>query len=262
MTVTSLDESNVAQHIHVSDPTEPHKTDLLEQFYLTLRVTYMAAPLVAPSVVHERIDRLFNDVHTWRNAYEIEQLLCFVLSPEQLETELQRRLAEAVALKLEYVTVINQELQGTDPPPDRRILLHRLLNDLQWFYSKRNQHRAAGKRLMVRVSLLFMVALATFSLVLFIQFFAHGAGTTPAAAAPSAANQGTQGQQNTPAGAAAGRGANQPPQGQANPPGGDASTNVANAVATDRTTTNEAIANPATPNRSAQDQPNTTGGAK
>lgn len=194
MTVIAPDES---RPLTVSDPNEAHKTDLLEQFYLTLRVSYMAAPSAPVSVVHERIDRLFKDAHTWANAYEIEQLLCFIVSPPQLETELQRRLAEAVALKLEYVAVMNQELQSTNPPPDKRIVLHRLLNDLQWFYSKRNQHRKASKQLMVRVSLLFMVALATFSLVLFIQFFAHGAGTTSIAAA-AAATQAAPAEANAP----------------------------------------------------------------
>ena len=95
----------------------------------------------------------------------------------------ERRLAEAKALKLEYVDAIEKELQDPITPPHRRIILHRLLNDLQWFYSKRVQRHAASKRLMLRVSSLFMVALVTLFLVLFIQFFAH----TPA---PSGSVQG------------------------------------------------------------------------
>jgi hypothetical protein len=228
-----------------ADANEQHKADLLEQFYLTLQVTYLAAPQVPGSVVHERIERLFNGVHSWRNAYEIEQLLCFVISDQQLETELNRRLAEAQTLKLEHVAVIDKELHpDTKPPADKRIVLHRLLNDLQWFYSKRVHHRAASKRLMVRVSLLFMVALATFSLVLFIQFFAHGPATAPAgAAAPNAvANEGAQGQANTAGGAGSGSVANQAAQGQAN--------------------TSPGAGSAATTNQSAQGQPNTTGGAK
>jgi hypothetical protein len=252
MTVSSLVDSPLRDK-YVSDPNEPHKIKLLDQFYLTLRVTYMAAPQVAGSVVHERIERLFNEVRSWPNAYEIEQLLCFVLSPDQLETELNRRLAEATALKLEFAPVIDKELhrEPSNPPADKRIVLHRLLNDLQWFYSKRNQHRAATRRLMVRVSLLFMVALATFALVLFIQFFAHGPATA-SAAAPTAATQNAGGAQNAGAGAGAGPVANQPPQGQATTTGGAAS----------GTTTNPAPANQATPNQGAPGQPTTTGGAK
>ena len=181
MATESLHDITPEQYAQVEDANEQHKVDLLEQFYLTLQVTYLAAPPLPGSVVHERIERLFSGVHSWRNAYEIEQLLCFVISEQQLETELNRRLAEAQALKLDYVAVIDKELHpDSKPPADKRIVLHRLLNDLQWFYSKRVQHRAASKRLMVRVSLLFMVALAAFSLVLFTQFFAHPAATARA----------------------------------------------------------------------------------
>lgn len=173
------------------DSDERHKGDLLEQFYLTLNVMFLGAPAVAGSVVHERVERLFRSPHSWRNAYEIEQLLCFVLTDQQLQAELDRRLVEAKALKLEFVDVINRELQDPGKTVDKRILLHRLLNDLQWFYSKRVHYRSAGKRLMLRVSLLFMVSLVTLFLVLFIQFFAHQAPTSAngqvAAAGPSAA---------------------------------------------------------------------------
>jgi hypothetical protein len=185
MATESLHASTPEQYSQAEEANEQHKVNLLEQFYLTLQVTYLAAPQLPGSVVHERIERLLMGDHSWRNAYEIEQLLCFVMSEPQLETELNRRLAEAHALKLEHVAVIDKELhEDTNPRADRRIVLHRLLNDLQWFYSKRVQHRAASKRLMVRVSLLFMVALATFALVLFIQFFAHPAA--PARADASA----------------------------------------------------------------------------
>ena len=175
-TTESLDEVTPAPSSQVlTDANEQHKVDLLEQFYLTLQVTYMASPLPpSKSVIHERIERLFKAVHSWPNAYEIEQLLCFVISEQQLETELNRRLAEAQTLQLEHVAIIDKELHPEGrPPADKRIVLHRLLNDLQWFYSKRALHRTASKRLLVRVSMLFMVALATFSMVLFIQFFAH-----------------------------------------------------------------------------------------
>lgn len=190
MTELSADDPTRTSHVDV-DSDEPHKADLLEQFYLTLTVMYLGAPAGPNSVVHERIDRLFRSPRSWRNAYEIEQLLCFILTDQQLQTELDRRLVEATALKLEFVDVINRELQDTSRPVDKRIVLHRLLNDLQWFYSKRVHHRSASKRLMLRVSLLFMVALVTLFLVLFIQFFAHqapaSANNRVAAAGPAGA---------------------------------------------------------------------------
>jgi hypothetical protein len=170
-----MDERDVAAQTTVlTDANEQHKVDLLEQFYLTLRVMHLAAPKVESSAVHDRIQKLFKDAPSWRNAYEIEQLLCFVLSDPQIEAELERRLAEAKALKLEYVDLIAKKSPETAiPPSSRRFVLHRLLNDLQWFYSKRDQRRAASKRLMWRSSWLFIVALVMLCLVLFVQFFAH-----------------------------------------------------------------------------------------
>ena len=188
-TETSAEDRKVSsQPPPAMQAEEPHKQELLEQFYLTLNVKYMAAPpRVERSAVHDRIDRLFakeEKNHSWRDAYEIEQLLCFVFSDQQLQSELDRRLAEAKELKLKYIDSICKEQKDASAPVDKRIVLHQLLNDLQWFYSKRDQYRLASKRLMLRVSLLFMVALVTFSLVLFIQFFAHqvGAGNTQKAA--------------------------------------------------------------------------------
>jgi|RhiMethySRZTD1v2_1073278.scaffolds.fasta_scaffold466394_2 hypothetical protein len=194
--VATQDQGDLSpQTTLVADAAEPHKSDLLEQFYLTLRVMYLGVPKLEASVVHERIERLFKGKQSWRNAYEIEQLLCFVLTDAQIETELERRLAEAKALKLEYLDVIAKGPgSGTTPPADKRFLLHRLLNDLQWFYSKRVQHRTAAKRLMWRSSLLFIVALVMLFLVLFIQFFAHvpsaAADPQPAATPAPVANPG------------------------------------------------------------------------
>src|SRR5262245_21413125 len=187
--VATEDQDLTSQTTLVADAAEPHKSDLLEQFYLSLRVMYLGAPKLEPSVVHERINRLFKVKQSWRNAYEIEQLLCYVLTDAQVETELERRLAEAKALKLEYLSVIAKEPHSSSTPPgEKRFLLHRLLNDLQWFYSKRVQHRTAAKRLMWRSSLLFIVALVMLFLVLFIQFFAHApsaAGNTQPAETPA-----------------------------------------------------------------------------
>ena len=115
-TTESLDEVTPAPSSQVlTDANEQHKVDLLEQFYLTLQVTYMASPLPpSKSVIHERIERLFKAVHSWPNAYEIEQLLCFVISEQQLETELNRRLAEAQTLQLEHVAIIDNDIPEID----------------------------------------------------------------------------------------------------------------------------------------------------
>ena len=131
-----------------------------------------------------------------------------MITDQQLATELERRLAEAKALKIEYVDTIDKELHKNADKPDvitaseKRIILHRLLNDLQWFYTKRVQHRAASKRLMQRVSVLFIAALITLFLTLFIQFFAHGRPSPTAGqqAAPGAGDTTPAGGQAAPGG--------------------------------------------------------------
>jgi hypothetical protein len=185
MADTSLEDTTAVLSTDLAmEDDDSHRVVLLDQFYLTLSVTYSAAgPPAVPSALHDRIDRLFAAAQSWRNAYEIEQLLCFVMTEHQLETELNRRLAEAKVLKLEFVDTVDLELHddgGKLTTPDKRFVLHRLLNDLQWFYMKRIQHRTAGKRLMQRVSLLFVGALVTMFLVLFIQFFAQARAVGPA----------------------------------------------------------------------------------
>ena len=153
------------------DEEEEHRGDLLEQFYLTLGVMHLGSSTEERLDVHKRIAVLFGEPHSWRNAYDIEQHLCLVTKELQLTIELNRRLKEAKGLKLEYLDVIEEWVNGDVAA--KRAALQRLLNDLQWFYVKRVQQRSAGKRLMRRVSALFVIALFTLFLVLLIQFFAH-----------------------------------------------------------------------------------------
>ena len=170
-------------HVAPKDDEEEHRGDLLDQFYLTLGVMLLATPDDEREDVHTKLNELFNRPRSWRNAYEFEQLLCLVMSEPQLTVELKRRLAEAKALKLEYLDIIEAGLNSASVE-DKRIAFQRLLNDLQWFYVKRIQQRSAGKRLMRRVSALFVVTLMTLFLVLIIQFFAHPIPTQSASNAP------------------------------------------------------------------------------
>jgi hypothetical protein len=146
---------------------------LLEQFYATLRVTRLAASQEALSpdpTVYKMIDTLFDERPSWRAAYQIEQLLSLVLREDQLDTELKRRMAEASDLHLPYTKIL-QELseKASDDIAKRRTVLHRLLNDLQWFYSQRYQRRLAAETLAYRVSRLFLYTFIVFFVVLFMQ---------------------------------------------------------------------------------------------
>lgn len=150
---------------------------LLEQFYSTLWVTYLTASQEVSSsneAVRKMIDRLFEEPPSWRAAYQIEQLLSLVLTEEQLDIELKRRMAEALDLHLPYANIL-QELSKPASDHDKigivkkRTVLHRLLNDLQWFYSQRYQRRLAAETLAYRVSRLFLFTFIVFFLILFVQ---------------------------------------------------------------------------------------------
>jgi len=168
---------------------------LLEQFYATLRVTRLAASQDASSsdqAVYKEIDALFNEQPSWRAAYQIEQLLSLVLTEAQLDTELERRMAEASDLHLPYAKIL-QELSDKASNDEktritkRRAVLQRLLNDLQWFYSQRYQRRLAAETLAYRVSRLFLYIFFVFFVVLFMQLIGQRSSdrkTDPPAASP------------------------------------------------------------------------------
>jgi hypothetical protein len=174
---------------------DPHETEtreeLLNQFYATLGVMYLAAqPGTGAGTVsqHGRIHELLYQLPGRGRAYEIEQLLAFVMTDDQVAAELPRRVAEARALDLQYVAQIEAQFDAAlkvvqDPDANdasrkqsqaaMRYILQRLLNDLQWLYHQRIRRREAAKRLSVRVSALFLSAFFFFVCLLFTQYFSN-----------------------------------------------------------------------------------------
>lgn len=194
---TSLDLCAKSPSSNLQDQ-EPSR-ELLDQFYSTLRVMYLAArPYPGPNKPwaeqHVRIRCLLsaNDP-CWNDAYEIEQLLTFVMTDEQLEAELPRRMAEAQAQELQFAGKLAQQLdavyaeEAKDDASDadrakalaaKRYILQRLLNDLQWFYNQRMRRRDTAKRLSQRVSALFLSAFLFFFVLLFVQYRSLPVGDT------------------------------------------------------------------------------------
>jgi hypothetical protein len=136
-----------------TDPEEKHKYELLGQFYSTLRVIYLAARQDTGSQslnteIDEKIKQLLDEPplsRSWRDAYEIEQLLSLIMTEQQLSAELSRRLEEAKYLKLPYVDKLEEIAGQQTDIKSRRAAFQRLLNDLQWFYSQRIQRSATSK---------------------------------------------------------------------------------------------------------------------
>lgn len=110
---------------------------------------------------------------TWQSAFQIELQLTQVMSQAQLDTEWIRRLSEAEDLGLAHCRGLKAEYILDENEPQhlekKRMLLQRLLNDLQWFYQQRVRRREAAKLLAVRVSWLFWTAFALFFILLFVQ---------------------------------------------------------------------------------------------
>ena len=191
----------------MSEPYEESERDrrsitvLLDQFYVTLRAIQQGIDRYAPipadiskaaTSIRNRIDALFEATQSWRNAYEIEQLQCHLYAGGQLDTEIARRFDEAEARKLTSAVALRALLGPPERWPNvsddtKRSVLHRLVNDLQWFYTQRFQRRRTARVLNQRVSKVFLTAFAVLLTVLIIQL-----ASLPTAAPP--AQPTTQGQ--------------------------------------------------------------------
>ena len=158
-----------------------HNKALLEQFYVTLRVIRHAARHegVGADAIRQEIDALFELPPAWRVAYEIEQLLTLVMTPAQLDADLERRLEELRSKEMPFVELYAgqyERIRPTSEDEPRRVLLQRLLNDSQWFYEQRINRRSAARKLSSRISVLFLSVFVIFFLVMGIQFFAQQRG--------------------------------------------------------------------------------------
>ena len=162
------------------DAEEAYRENLLAQFYSTLNSIFLGLesdPNASPNPkVQSRIEQLFEDPQrTWSSAYEIEQLLSLIMTEAQLDVEFNRRIEEAKTQELPYTTVLGtlyEDAIKKNSVEQKRAVLQRLLNDLQWFFAQRIHRRLSGKILSNHVSRLFFSAILFFVLILSIQFYA------------------------------------------------------------------------------------------
>lgn len=155
--------------------------ELTEQFYVTLRASFSRVTKPANQAVAQRVERLLDDSnHSWSAAYQIEQLLVLLYDDDSVQTELNVRLLEAQGV-LSTKLVSHYEAEATvkthDPKESpervaadeekaadrRRILLARLVNDLQWRYTVDEAVRRYSKLITSRAAILSVVALLTFA---------------------------------------------------------------------------------------------------
>lgn len=150
------------------DVSQEEVEALTNQFYVTLKA-YVAR---LSKDDEERSPKSFTQVEellkdekiTWSNAYQIEQLLVDLFDDRNLEVELQSRLLEAEsnlgpALAAQYLKLA----AGMKTPVERRALLRRLVNDLQWRYTVNEVKRTYAKEITRITGLIFIVTIGLFA---------------------------------------------------------------------------------------------------
>jgi hypothetical protein len=175
--------SGIAEGLELTRVQKGEIRELTEQFYVTLRASFSRLATPVNQTAADRVRKLLDDrEHSWSAAYEIEQLLVLLYDDESVQTELKVRLLEAQSLlsaKLaaHYVDEAKAAGESHDPQktPERvaaddakaaarrRILLARLVNDLQWRYTVNEAVRTYSKLITSRAATLSMVALAAFA---------------------------------------------------------------------------------------------------
>jgi hypothetical protein len=142
--------------------------ELTKQFYVTLRAA--AARLDKDDETRSpksfaELDALLatNRSPTWTDAYQIEQLLVDLFSTTTLEVELQSRLLEAASsLRGDLGAFYVKQAAALKTPADRRALLARLVNDLQWRYTVNEVKRTYTKGITRDTGMIFIGAILVF----------------------------------------------------------------------------------------------------
>ena len=152
-----------------SPPGNNEIRELTAQFYITLEAYFAklksaGAPRCQES--YERIEQLLTEEHNWTNAYAIEQLLVHLFDDCTLASELQSRVREAKdtlrpALAEYYAAEAAKASQSAD---ERRALLSRLVNDLQWRYTVNEVKRGYSKEITLKTGQLFILSLLVFAI--------------------------------------------------------------------------------------------------
>lgn len=142
--------------------------ELTDQFYVTLRA-YVARldkddESRSPKSFKQVEDRLKEGKATWSDAYQMEQLLVDLFDERSLDVELQSRLLEAESSLRPVVAAHYVKMAGAlKTSAERRALLARLVNDLQWRYTVNEVKRGYSKEVTKITGLIFIVAIGLFA---------------------------------------------------------------------------------------------------
>jgi hypothetical protein len=143
--------------------------ELTDQFYVTLEAYFAKVKAQQPPRSPEAFERvshlLEQGPRNWTNAYAIEQLLIHLFDDETLASELQVRVRESKGslkpAQADYYAV--EADKPTLSSVERRALLSRLVNDLQWRYTVDEVKRGYAKQITLRTGQMFVVSMLVFA---------------------------------------------------------------------------------------------------
>lgn len=149
---------------------------LLEQFYTSLNAMYLKAKkgninFEEFSEVTSKIEKLLQSEKSWRNAYQIEQLMPQIYDDETLEIELGRRLVDAKYVLSEDTVQFYTDAAQSAERAEKHALMDRLINDLQWRYELRQLERNYKRLIRIRTSSVFVLSVVVFFLALALAKF-------------------------------------------------------------------------------------------
>ena len=157
--------------------SEGRAEGLLDQFYATLSATYQqircSGQDLAPfAEITTKIEGLLIDERSWRNAYQVEQLMVPLYTGEKLGVELERRLLEAEKINPPISGYYSRLDLANAREEHKRAFLARLVNDLQWRYETASHlfFRIIAKR----TSNVFVAATSVFLLITLFVFSTRG----------------------------------------------------------------------------------------
>jgi hypothetical protein len=170
---TAMSPTPDAGPYRAPDPTLNEITELTDQFYVTLRASLarLSTNGHGANKSFALIEQLLSGEAkpSWSGAYQVEQLMVDVFDDRALDVELQTRLLEAESTLRPALTAQYARLAGlAKTAEEKRALLARLVNDLQWRYTMNEVKRAYSKDITKTTAMIFITAIAGFAGVILV----------------------------------------------------------------------------------------------
>lgn len=156
--------------------------ELIEQFVVTLRATFLQVKIKNPSAtpeILEKIEKLLQ-VASWQNAYEIERLLVEIYDGNTLDVEVDRRLVEIQTnlsenVSSHYAKKVDEIPKVDDTTPKetkisiadkKRSILNRMINDSQWNFAIKETKRKYSREISTNNGLAILLSTVIFVLTI------------------------------------------------------------------------------------------------